>query len=116
VRAFQLGDGEIDTDELEGFLDRTAGPRQWLMTSVWLFACPPVVIRPRFMSVPVICPEASATRLKLAECEDRPARVFGEHLVGEVELRGWRWVAGQVHPQFSGRFPWELHAQDARHE
>lgn len=85
------------------------------MTSVWLFARAPVVVRPRFMSVPVICPEASATRLKLAECEDRPPRLFGEHVIEAVELRGWRWVAAQVYPQFGGRFPWELEARAACH-
>jgi hypothetical protein len=84
------------------------------MTSVWLFARAPVVIRPRFMCVPVICPEAVATRISLAECEDRLPRVFGEHVVGAVELRGWRWVAGQVYPQFGGRFPWEVEAWVAR--
>ncbi len=81
------------------------------MTSVWMFAPEPVVMRPRFTSVPIICPEPVAVRVNLAECEDRPPRVFGEHVVGPVELRGWRWVAAQVYPLFGGRFPWELEAR-----
>lgn len=85
------------------------------MTSVWMFAREPVVMRPCFRSVPVICPEPVAARVTLSECEDRPPRVFAEHVVGTVELRGWRWVAGQVYPQFGGRFPWELEAQAAHH-
>ena len=78
------------------------------MTSLWMFAREPVVMRPCFQSVPVICPAWVAMRVQLSECEDRPPRVFGEHVVGSVELRSWRWVAGQVYPQLGGRFPWEL--------
>lgn len=80
------------------------------MTSIWMFAREPVVMRPCFQSVPVICPAPVAIRVQLSECEDRPPRVFGEHVVGAVELRGWRWVARQVHPKFGGRFPWEMAA------
>lgn len=67
-------------------------------------------MRPGFHCVPVICPETAATRLNLADCEDhRAQRVFGEHVVGAVELRGWRWVAAQVYPPPDGMgvFPWE---------
>lgn len=115
IRAFQLPNGEIDTEELEAFLDRTAGPSQWLMTSVWMFTRAPAPPVASLMTVPVICPEAAATRISLAECEDRPPRILGEHLVGAVELRGWRWVATQVYPQFRGRFPWELQRQTVCH-
>lgn len=115
IRVQRRADGEIDTAELEDFLDQTAGPSQWLTTSVWMFARPPVVMRPGFMSVPVICPEVVASRINLAEREDRPPRVFGEHVVGAVELRGWRWVAGQVYPQFGGQFPWELETRQVSH-
>ena len=111
----RLWNQEIDTDELETFLDLNAGPCRWLMTSVWMFAREPVVMRPCFTSVPVICPEPVASRLNLAECEDRPPRLFGEHVVGAVEMRGWRWVAKQVYPQFGGRFPWELEERAVRH-
>lgn len=80
------------------------------MTSVWMFARAPQVMRPGFLSVPVICMEQIAARLTLADCEDdRPQRVYGEHVVGAVELRGWRWVAAQVFPRADGMgvFPWE---------
>jgi hypothetical protein len=85
------------------------------MTSVWMFAREPVVVRPCFQSVPVICPESIARRVTLSDCEDRPPRVFGEHAVGAVELRGWRWIAGQVYPQFGGKFPWEMTAAGRIH-
>lgn len=113
IRVRCVWNQEIDTDELETFLDLNAGPCRWLMTSVWMFAREPVVMRPAFASVHVICPEPVAARLNLAECEDRPPRLFGEHVVGAVELLGWRWVAKQVYPQFGGRFPWELEAPEA---
>ena len=75
-----------------------------------MFARAPVIMRPGFISVPVLCPSEAATRLNLTECEDhRPQRVYGEHVVGAVELRGWRWVAAQVYPRADGMgvFPWE---------
>lgn len=80
------------------------------MTSVWMFARAPLVMRPGFFSVPVICTEQIAARLTLADCEDdRQQRVYGEHVVGTVEMRGWRWVAAQVFPRPDGMgvFPWE---------
>lgn len=115
VRVRRRWDEQIDTNELEDFLDQTAGPNRWLMTSLWMFARQPVVMRPCFQSVPVICPVSVAARLSLNDCEDRPQRIFGEHVVGAVELRGWRWVAGQVYPQFGGQFPWELEGQVVQH-
>ena len=81
------------------------------MTSVWMFARAPAVMRPAVATVPVICPADAAVRLNLADCEDdRPQRVIEEHVVGEVELRGWRWVAAQVYPRRDqqGVFPWEV--------
>ena len=80
------------------------------MTSVWMFARVPQVMRPGFFSVPVIVPEDVASRLNLIECEDRRTqRVYGEHVVGAVEMRGWRWAAAQVFPRSDGMgvFPWE---------
>lgn len=87
------------------------------MTSVWMFARAPQVMRPGFLTVPVICTEQIAARLNLAECEDdRPQRVYCEHVVGAVELRGWRWVAAQVFPRSDGLgvFPWEKVAIESR--
>jgi hypothetical protein len=78
------------------------------MISVWMFARAPSIIPPGVVSVPVICPADVASRLHLTDCEDRPRRVYADHAVDAVELRGWRWVAGQVYPRFGGRFPWEL--------
>jgi hypothetical protein len=100
--------GEIDASELERFLDRHVGRNCWFTTSAWIFARAPVMTRTDFVSVPVICPEPVAARLNLTVRVDRPPRIFSEHVVGAVELRGWRWVAGQVWPQLGGRFPWEL--------
>ena len=85
------------------------------MTSVWMFARPPIAPSPGIVTVPVICPKPIATRVNLAECEDRQPRVFGEHIVSNLELRGWRWVAAQVYPQFDGWFPWELEARTVYH-
>lgn len=82
------------------------------MLSVWAFAGEPEVACSDIVTVPVICPEPIATRLKAAESKDRPKRVFGEHVVGAVELRGWRWVAATVYadPEGKGLFPWEIAA------
>lgn len=81
------------------------------MTSVWMFACAPAVMRPGVLIIPIVCPADAAARLNLADCEDDlPQRVHGEHQVGDVELRGWRWVAAQVYPGaiVKGSFPWEV--------
>ena len=85
------------------------------MTSVWMFAREPVVMRPGFSSVPVICVSNAAAQVTLRDAEGGPQRVFGEHVVGNVELRGWRWVASQVFPQLGGQFPWELEARATCH-
>jgi hypothetical protein len=82
-----------------------------------MFARAPLVMRPGFLSVPVIVPEDVAARLNLIECEDRRTqRIYGEHVVGAVEMRGWRWVAAQVFPRSDGMgvFPWESVAATGR--
>jgi len=72
------------------------------MCPIWMFAPAPMVMRPGFASVPVICPERIAMRISLADCEDhRPQRVFGEHVLAAAELAGWRRLARE------GLFPWE---------
>jgi hypothetical protein len=112
IRALRKRAGQIDSQELEVFLDQTAGPNAWLMISVWLFARAPEPAPPGLQCVPVICPEPAAARLNLADCEDhRTQRVYGEHIVGAVELQGWRWMAAQVYPQSGGQFPWEFEAR-----
>lgn len=80
------------------------------MTSNWMFAKAPQVMRPGFVSVPVICQRDAATLIKAAVSEEHRQRVYGEHVLGDVELKGWRWVAAQVFPRpdRSGVFPWEL--------
>lgn len=102
-----LPSGEIDASELEGFLDNYFGPRRWLMTSVWLFAQPPVGWDASRSTVPVICSGETfaGVRAKPAAA----ARLLRDHRVGEVELRGWRWIARQVFPDREGRLPWEVH-------
>jgi hypothetical protein len=107
----------MDSQELEDFLNQTAGPNAWFMTSVWMFARAPQIMRPGFMTVPIICPKEMAAQLTFADQQnDRPRRVYGEHVVGAVELRGWRWVAAQVFPRpdAKGVFPWEQVAIEGR--
>lgn len=100
----------IDAEELERFLDERLGHHNWLMTSEWLFADPPVEMRPGLRSVPVACPPSAAKRLRDWEaCHSGIARLLGESVVTEREVRLWRWVAFQVWPRPNGLglFPWE---------
>ena len=62
IRAYRRCGSGIDTLELEDFLDETAGPNAWFMTSVWMFT-QATVMRPGFLSVPVICTEQIAAQL-----------------------------------------------------
>ena len=71
IRAYRLPNGEIDTHELEDFLNNVAGPDAWFMTSVWMFSRAPAVIRPGFHSVPVICPKPASNRLMRRDRESR---------------------------------------------
>lgn len=115
IGVYLRDNGDIDNKELEGFLDQQAGPGQWLMTSVWMFARPPVLTRPPIESVPVICPETAASRVNLSCSGSQPQRILRQHVVGAVELRGWRWVAKQVFPEFGGQFPWEREVRAVQH-
>ena len=90
--------GEIDTQELEQFLDLAAGESSWLMLSIWAFALAPEVPE-AIQTVPVIMPEPTAARIKLTELDDgREQRVYGCHEVGPVELWSRRFVAATVLP------------------
>lgn len=111
IRVYRLNDGEIDTDELVEFLDATAGPHQWLMTARWLFRAPPIETRPGLLAVPTICPQGAAEKLKASQHGGR--RVLNGEVISGTELRQWRWVAFQVHPNARGHgaFPWEIDAQ-----
>lgn len=111
ILARTLPNGEIDAEELEQFLEETAGDNCWLMMSVWAFALAPEVESCGSKVVPVICPEETAIWMRLADqlSEDSP-RIVGEHAVGEVELRGWRYIAATVLPNDDGKglFPWKI--------
>ena len=112
IRVYRRNSCEIDTDELVEFLDATAGPHQWLMTAHWLFRAPPIETRPGLITIPVVCPEAAAERLKASRHGQQ--RVLDSEVIFETELRQWQWVAYQVHPNPGGRgyFPWERVGQD----
>ena len=78
--------------------------------SAWAFAPRPET-PPNITVIPAIMPEAVASKVKLADLEDgRERRVFGEHIVGDAELKAWRWVAKSVYQTQSGGgvFPWEI--------
>lgn len=100
--------GEIDGIEMEAFLNDVAGPHQWLSTTEWLFVEPPVEAAGE-ITVPVVVPEAVATKAILADLTTEPSRIVFDHQVSPAEARKWRWVAFQVAPnaQGQGYFPWE---------
>lgn len=100
--------GEIDSIEMEAFLNDVAGPHQWLSTTEWLFVEPPVEAAGEII-IPVVVPEAVATKAILADLTTEPNRIVFDHQVSPAEARKWRWVAFQVAPnrQGQGYFPWE---------
>lgn len=100
--------GEIDGIEMEAFLNEVAGPHQWLSTTEWLFVEPPMEAG-KGVTVPVVIPEAVATKAILADLTTEPNRIVFDHQVSPAEARKWRWVAFQVapNPQAQGYFPWE---------
>lgn len=104
--------GEIDSLELEVFLNEVAGRNQWLSTTEWLFREPPTEAG-AWVTVPVVMPEAVAVRAILKDMANEPPRILFDHQTSPSERRKFRWVAFQVapNPQGQGRFPWErLHA------
>lgn len=100
--------GEIDGLELESYLNDVAGSHQWLSTTEWLFVDPPTEAGGK-VTVPVVVPEATATKAILADLTSEPNRIVFDHQVTPAEARKWRWVAFQVapNPQGQGYFPWE---------
>lgn len=100
--------GEIDGIEMEAFLNDVAGPHRWLSTTEWLFLEPPVEAAGE-ITVPVVVPEAVATKAILADLTTEPNRIVFDHQVSPAEVRKWRWVAFQVAPNSHGQgyFPWE---------
>ena len=100
----------MDADELGDYLNENAGEHSWFLMSVWAFAPRPET-PPNITVIPAIMPEAVALKVKLADLEDgRERRVYGEHIVGNAELRAWRWVAKSVYQSQGGAgvFPWEI--------
>ena len=110
VRFQQDAKGEIDSTELENYLNRVVGPSQWLSTTQWLFIEPPSA-EDEAATVPVVVPERIVGR---AIRNDGPLRrIIFDHRTTPAETRKWRWVASQVapNPEGQGRFPWEaIHA------
>ena len=107
VRFQQGAKGEIDSTELENYLDRVVGPNQWLSTTQWLFIEPPSR-EDEAITVPVVVPERIVGR---ALRHDGPRRrILFDHRTTPAETRKWRWVAFQVapNPEGQGRFPWEV--------
>lgn len=106
VRVVYDATGEIDSTELENYLNRVIGPNQWLSTTEWLFIEPPSP-EDEAVTVPVVVPERLVGR---AIQNDRPSlRIIFDHRITPAETRKWRWVAFQIAPnaQGQGRFPWE---------
>ncbi|WP_341022415.1 hypothetical protein [Brevundimonas diminuta] len=107
VRFQQDAKGEIDSTELENYLNRVIGPDQWLSTTQWLFIEPPSA-EDEAATVPVVVQERIVGR---AIQNDRPSlRILFDHRTSPSETRKWRWVAFQVAPnsEGQGRFPWEM--------
>lgn len=110
VRCQIQRNGEIDAHELESYLNEALGAHQWLTTSQWLFAKPPVTTRPGVHLVPVVCRRDAARRLRQLDAYRPAQRVMAEEVLCEVETRQWRWVAFQIWPNARGAgiFPWEV--------
>lgn len=100
--------GEIDGLELELFMNKVAGPHQWLSTTEWLFISPPAEAAGE-ITVPVVVPDAVAIKAILADITNEPQRILFDHATSPGESRKWRWIAFQVSPneQYRGYFPWE---------
>jgi len=106
VRFQRDAKGEVDSTELENYLNCVIGPHQWLSTTQWLFMEPPSP-EDEAVTVPVVVPERLVGR---AIQKDRPSlRIIFDHRTTPAETRKWRWVAFQIAPnaQGQGRFPWE---------
>lgn len=102
----QDSDGEIDSTELEIYLNRVIGPSQWLSTAQWLFIEPPSP-EDETTTIPVVVPECMVAH---AFRNDRPRpRILYDYRTTPAETRKWRWVAFQIapNPEGQGRFPWE---------
>ncbi|MGX1802016.1 hypothetical protein ACWIDJ_06770, partial [Brevundimonas naejangsanensis] len=56
VRVVFDATGEIDSTELENYLNRVVGPSQWLSTTQWLFIEPPSP-EDEAITVPVVVQE-----------------------------------------------------------
>ncbi len=106
VRVVFDAKGEIDSTELEKYLNRVVGQSQWLSTTQWLFIEPPSA-EDEEITVPVVVPERIVGR---AIRNDGPRRrILFDYRTTSAETRKWRWVASQIapNPEGQGRFPWE---------
>lgn len=108
VRAVVDEAGEIDGLELELFMNRVAGPHQWLSTTEWLFINPPAEAAGE-ITVPVMVPEAVAVRAVLNDLTNEPQRILLDEAASTGQIRKWRCFSFQLapNPQHRGYFPWE---------
>ena len=108
VRVTHDATGEIDTLELEAFLNEVAGSGQWITADQWLFIDPPAEAIGE-ITLPVVMPLAAATRAVLNDLTNEPARIVTDHQTTPSETRRWRWLASQIQSFAAGKtlFPWE---------
>lgn len=107
VRVMHDPAGEIDTLELEAFLNEVAGS-QWITADQWLFIDPPAEAIGE-ITLPVVMPVAAATRAVLNDLTNEPPRIVTDYQTTPAETRRWRWLASQVQSFARGKglFPWE---------
>lgn len=61
--------------------------------------------QPRAPSKPITKKRRASMKAKATDTA--AARLLRDHTVGEIELRGWRWIARQILPDRDGRLPWK---------
>lgn len=108
VRVTHDATGEIDTLELEVFLNEIAGEDQWITADQWLFIDPPAEVEGA-STLPVVMPTAAAVRAVLHDLTKRPPRILTDYQTTPAETRRWRWLASQIQTFGGGKslFPWE---------
>lgn len=108
VRVTHDATAEIDSLELEVFLNDIPGQDQWIGADQWLFADPPAEVESE-ATLPVVMPVAAANRAVLNDLTGERPRIVTDYQTSPAEIRRWRWLAFQQSPNSTGkvRFPWE---------
>lgn len=108
VRVTHDTSGEVDTLELEAFLNEVAGSGQWISADQWLFKDPPLEVGYE-ITLPVVMPVPAATRAVLNDLTNDPPRIVTDYQTTPTETRRWRWLASQIQSFAAGKtlFPWE---------